>query len=229
MDSQTLPTKRNISSLGILYALAIVILGAFINYLAWAKGEDFTPRKALFLMLVAVLLYLPVYIFPRYDNWPLREFGFVINGMTIFLASMVIILSICTASIWPVASLKFAFFEAIARTGEELFFRGFLYSLIIQVRQYKNELLTHLGAILLSSLAFAVVHTQTFFPENTTTMIQVFLFGLFVAFLRLWSGSILPGIILHLLFNTGELISVIFGVLIYVSFVFWAYRRGESW
>lgn len=118
--------------------------------------------------------------------------------------------------------------EAIARTGEELFFRGFVYALVIRIFANQKKIYTHLWAIMLSSLAFAVVHTQTFLPANNDTMLSILLFSLFLGSVRSLTGSILPGIILHLLFNTGTIVAVILGCVIYGLFIFWAYQKGED-
>lgn len=83
-------------------------------------------------------------------------------------------------------------------------------------------------AILVSSLAFALVHTQTFLPESTDTMFAIFLFAIFLAFLRYATGSLLPGIIVHLAANTQDMLAVFLGCVIYGLFVFWSYQKGEN-
>jgi len=225
MSPQDLSAKKNLHSFGIIYVLAIVIFGAITNYLTWTEDKEIT---LLFLLLLAiVILYLPLIVFTQYADWKINEFGFVLNGFTTLLFAILLLLCVFSSSVWPVTDLQFSLIEAVARTGEELFFRGFLYTLVLRLLTNNNGLRSHIWAILLSSLAFALVHTQTFLPENNTTMFQIFLFACFLASVRLWSGSILPGIILHILINTGELISVMFGCAIYGLFVFWSYRRGE--
>jgi len=72
---------------------------------------------------------------------------------------------------------------------EEIFFRGFVYSGLLQKYSWK-------AAALISSFLFAVVHMQL------VALIPTFLMGLVLAYLYHRSKSIWPGIILHLIVNS---------------------------
>ncbi|UNC93883.1 CPBP family intramembrane glutamic endopeptidase [Candidatus Contubernalis alkalaceticus] len=114
--------------------------------------------------------------------------------------------------------------QVFARTGEELFFRGFLYTLIIKIFKHENK--PWLWAIFLSSLLFALVHTQTFLPEYGTNMTTIFMIGYVLALLRKWTNSILPAIMIHV-FVQSNILGVIFSVIIYYLFISISYMKKE--
>ncbi len=72
---------------------------------------------------------------------------------------------------------------------EELLFRGFMCRTMLGFWSKRN-------AVLGSALIFAVVHPGPSFPP-------VFLLGLAAAILYLRSRSVVPGMILHALYNLG--------------------------
>lgn len=222
------PAKLKENLLGVLFTLAVLMFGAIINYFTWSKDEEMTIGFLLLLLFVVALLYLPFVYFSQFSDWQIREFGFVVNGLTVLIAILLIILSGFISLKGSGTDLQVSLIEAFARTGEELFFRGFVYALVVRILSDRKNLHAQIWAIILSSVAFAVVHTQTFLPGSPDTMFDVFLFALFLAFVRFLSGSILPGIILHLLFNTGDIVTVIFGCILYGLFVLWSYRRDED-
>lgn len=229
MRSQNILLKKNLNILGIIYVFALIIFGAIVNYLTWGPDNDFTTTFLLLLALITFLLYLPVIIFTQFSDWEVKEFGFAWNEKVLAIIVLIGIVfalwSIFSPSIWTLVNIQYDAIEAVARTGEELFFRGFIFALLIRVLANNDK--SFLWTIFLSSLAFALVHTQTFLPGNSTTMFQVFLIALVMVILRAWSGSILPGIVLHLLFNTHGLVSITLSLIIYSLFVFWSYRRCE--
>lgn len=72
---------------------------------------------------------------------------------------------------------------------EELLFRGFMCRTMLALWSKRN-------AVLGSALIFAIVHPGTSFPP-------VFLLGIATAWLYLRSRSVVPGMILHALYNLG--------------------------
>jgi sodium transport system permease protein len=97
------------------------------------------------------------------------------------------------ASSWWLHLLVFGLMPAVF---EELAFRGFILS----------GLRRRLGpgsAILVSSCLFALYHMNVF------QVLPAFLLGLVLALLAVWSGSVLPGMLFHCLYN-GMLIGVAF-------------------
>src|SRR5574340_565579 len=127
--------------------------------------------------------------------------------------------------------------EAFARTGEELFFRGFLYALLLKL--FHTRKWPWLWAAVVSSILFAAVHTQGFqstFLVSTSgitagnnilgRLLNVFMSGLLIALLRYWSDSILPGALIHAAL-LGGLLTPPFTLLIYALLLAWAWIRKE--
>jgi len=218
--------RRNL--LWVIYTLALLIAGAVINYLTWSNDKDTANGFLVLLFVIVVLLYLPFVLLTRYADWQFKEFGLVVNGGTFLIALLLTALSLLVTVTGAGTGFLTSLQEAIIRTGEELFFRGFFYALVIRIFANQKKIYTHLWAIMLSSLVFAVIHTQTFLPASNDTMLSILLFSLFLGLVRSLTGSILPGIILHLLFNTQTIVSVALGCVIYGLFVFWAYQKGED-
>jgi sodium transport system permease protein len=96
-----------------------------------------------------------------------------------------------SAASWWLHLLVFGLMPAVF---EELAFRGFLLSGL-------RRRLGPGGAILVSSCLFALYHLNVF------QLLPAFLLGLVLALLAVWSGSVLPGMLFHCLYN-GMLISV---------------------
>lgn len=86
--------------------------------------------------------------------------------------------------------LYFAFIVA-APVFEELFFRGFLY------KGLSNSRLKSIGAILLTSFCWSLLHTQ----YDRFIVFQIFLGGVLLGFARLKTGSVYVTIGMHALQN----------------------------
>ena len=81
-----------------------------------------------------------------------------------------------------------------APIGEEILFRGFLFRGFVRPEQ--PRWLSILFVVVIS-LLFALPHVQ----YDLLDMSQVLVFGLFVGWVRLWSGSTLLTMLLHAVFN----------------------------
>lgn len=89
----------------------------------------------------------------------------------------------------------------MAPAGEELMFRGFLF------RGFVRSSRSAWPGIIVISLLWAALHLQYDF----TGMLQIFIIGLFLGWMRWRSGSILLTFLLHALFNLeGTLETVLF-------------------
>lgn len=104
---------------------------------------------------------------------------------------------------WGAASIAFMAL-AIAPIAEELFFRGFVYPPM--ARRFS------LGtAMACNGAVFAAVHLLTYGSE-LGYLPPIFLLGFVLAGLRSWTGSILPAIVAHFVFNaTSLLLFLVFG------------------
>lgn len=88
------------------------------------------------------------------------------------------------SAILLIASLVF-----LAPLGEELLFRGFLQQIL--ERAWKDPT----RAVLITSLFFALIHLNPYW------VIQIYLLGMILGYLSWRSGSVLPGVILHITNN----------------------------
>lgn len=215
-DSKTSKLYR----FGVVYTLAIVIIAAIANYFTWDTVYESSIVNAFILILTIAMwiaLYIPVPVFMTKADWKISEFGFVFNKSTVIASIAVSVLMLIRLG-WTFRFdlMQYTIIEAFARVGEELFFRGFIFTLALKLLKGKEK--SVLWAILISSVLFAVMHTQTFLPSNHLTMIDIFISGLIMVIIRYYTGSILPGIITHLAGNAGVL-GMAFGILIYAMVI----------
>lgn len=205
---------------GIVYTLILVSIAAIANYFTWNTEYQSAIVNVFILLLTIgmwIALYIPMPVFITKANWKIIDFGFVINKSTILVSlGLGVFITIRLAGNLTFDLLHYAIIEAIARVGEELFFRGFLFTLVVKLLKGKEK--SNLWAVLISSAAFAVMHTQTFLPSNHLTMLDIFISALIIGVIRYFTGSILPGIIMHLAGNAGVL-GMLFGILIYCIFI----------
>jgi len=214
---------RNTYVFGIVFTFCFLVFAAIINYFTWSPG---LTEASYFVLIIWTLLYLPIFVFCKYADWEIKDFGYVLNYKVFTLTALAVVIIMFNIHKFPVINWKNALVETYARTGEEVFFRGFLYELIL--RLFKNKKRPWMWAILISSICFAIVHTQTFLPANQTTMISVFEAAVFLSLMRYWTGSILTGIVIHILVNSGSAYGVISGILFYYLFTLLAYIKGEE-
>lgn len=216
-------TLRNekIYLFGSIYVILSIIAMGIINYFSWSPGV--VTELSVFGLLLWGSLYLPMIFFNYFADWKISEFGFVLNkrvGIVIALSLLLgVWLYIREPEIWMFDKWYYSLIESFARVGEELYFRGFIYLLVLKL--FKAEKKPHLWAIILSSIAFTFMHTQSFLPENGTPIFQIFLLALFFAYLRDKTDSLLPGITIHCLLK-GNLLGILFGWAIYVIFLLWS-------
>jgi len=222
-----------------LYALVVILLGGYLNYVTpYSAGPTTSPGLAGWLLWG--LLYLPLIALPLLAKMNISELGFTLNP--VLLLVFLLIISVCffvtqaNKVNWAAAGI-----EAFARTGEEFFFRGFLFTFFVALFRFKRW--SWLWAALLSSLLFTAVHTQTFQPVMLSQLgwpqtplavvivdrfINVFTAALAIACLRAWTRSILPGAVIHSMINGAGILAVPFVLVIYAAGLLWAYCRGEK-
>jgi uncharacterized protein len=201
-------------TLSSLYLALILVIGGYVNY---TQLYDATPTAVPGWPQVVfwASLYLPLLILPLLARWPPVDFGLTLNLRT-FVTAMVLVMAGAAITVSVQITRQGAFFEAFARTGEEVFFRGFVFLLLLKLFQNKSR--PWLWAVLGSSLLFALVHTQTFQPTYfgqydwpsaalffrvIERLFNVFLIAVALAWLRHWTGSILPAVIVHTTLSGG--------------------------
>ena len=206
---------------GSIYVVLSIIVFGIINYFTWSPGV--VTELSVFFLLCWLSLYLPMIVFNKSAGWKIDTFGFVLNKRVGTVVALSLLLGawlyVKEPEIRMFDQWHYSLIEAFARVGEELYFRGFIY--LLALRLFKTKKKPHLWAILLSSIAFTVMHTQSFLPENGTPISQVFLLALLLAYLRHTTDSLLPGITIHCLLK-GNLLGILFGWAIYALFVVWA-------
>jgi uncharacterized protein len=87
----------------------------------------------------------------------------------------------------------------VAPVGEEILFRGFLF------RGFIHEPRNALPGILAISLIWALLHVQ----YDWLGTLLVFVIGVFLGYVRLWSGSTTLVILLHMLLNLDSVVETV--------------------
>jgi membrane protease YdiL (CAAX protease family) len=221
-----------------VYAAMIILLTMVVNYATPYSAEP-ASRPEFWQLALWGLLYLPAIALPLAAKKKIADLGFTINPY--LLLAFVLISMLCAVfSSTSQVSWSSADVEAFARTGEEVFFRGFLIDICLQVFAKRRQ--AWLWAVLISSLVFTLVHTQTFradflsqYGSSTEPVIykiierlfNVFSLSLVFALLRVWTHSILPGAIAHSILN-GGILTLPFVLVIYGAMLLWARIRGEQ-
>ncbi len=89
---------------------------------------------------------------------------------------------------------------------EEIIFRGFLFSLM---QRFKGSVF----AIIFVALIFGALHVEQYWGDWDAILV-VSLFGLSLTLFRAWSGSAVPGMIAHYVYNTSLIILPIATILL---------------
>lgn len=236
-DKRTESGRSDWLVLSSLYAVLVLAFAGFLNYTE-PYSSDPVAAPGFWDLVLWGACYLPVMILPIAAGWKVADFGFTLNPFLGFAASLIV--AVCAFSTpTAIAAWQSAFFEAFARTGEEVFFRGFLFVLFSELFQGKRR--PWLWAATASSIIFALVHTQVFQPgylaaygnpslpaayQIIERLLNIFGLSFVFALLRVWTHSVLPGTIAHGLLN-GGLATLPFVLLIYGALTLWAHCRGE--
>lgn len=210
--------------IGTIYVIFICSLAGIVNY----YNEELANLgwiSTLLPYVVWTLLYLPLLYFAINGKWGIKDFGFKLNIESIIL-SIIIILFFAffkTETIKNHLSFTRIISEAFARTGEEVFFRGFVYLLIIKIFSDKKHI--SIWAIILSSIIFTAVHTQ---PNRDVAGLNLFIEVIGVLAIPRWlTNSILPCVVIHLLINSS-LVTAVIGIMIFLIITFIGWIRGEN-
>jgi membrane protease YdiL (CAAX protease family) len=161
---------------------------------------------------VVLLIYVRPYPLRAYLAWvwpPARVVSMAIAGQVLVLvASDLTSLALGRPISPPImfdlyrsASLPFFLLALLvaAPLGEETLFRGFLFKGIAESR------LGPIGAIAISSITWAILHIQ----YDWYGIVSIMVMGLYLGWVRSWSGSVPLTIVLHFLANLGATAEVV--------------------
>lgn len=210
--------------LSLIYTFTLLLIVGIGNYYTWSDGA--VESINLLFLLGWIALYVPCFISHKYDHWEIKEFGFIVNYKTLLFLTIFLIILFSNKGMPLVRNSKSVFLEIFSRAGEELFFRGFLYALFLKI--FKNQKKPWIWAVILSSILFATVHTQTLLHEYSSNMFDIFMIGFFLALLRKCTESILPCMLIHILIKSFDVLSCILGIVLYFVFVLIAYLKKEK-
>ena len=226
---------RRTLTIGLIYACLVFFVGAIINYTEpFDANPDVTPNPVH--IVLWILLFLPIFFIPLIFHWKMSSLGFSITPI-LALITLALILPCSIITTEKSVSLYGVFSEAVARAGEEFFFRGYIYLLVIKL--LNNNKRSWIWAIIISSMFFALIHTQTFqntyFKSGSESVIffiiqrilNVFVVGIALGMLRHFSNSILPGSIIHAIL-TGGAFTVPFVLIIYGIPVLFDFFRNNK-
>lgn len=237
MNAKTAADNKRYLTIAAISAGFMILLVSVTNYIIPYAPGPFSRLPPIHSVIAWALLYVPLLAAFHTPGWKTEKFGFVLNprlGITMLLLFPVSIMmgGISQTHWWG------ALIEAIARSGEEIFFRGFLYLLVLKIFAGRSK--DWLWAVFLTSLVFALIHTQTFqstyFSAQVSLstgylivqrLLNVFLLGLFFSLLRHWTQSILPGVMVHTALKGGPL-ALIFGILIYFLITILVVERSKG-
>ena len=107
---------------------------------------------------------------------------------------------------------------------EEIIFRGFLFHVM---RPYKGVVFT----VFFVALIFGLLHVEQYWGD-WDAIVVVGLFGLSLTLFRAWTGSAVPGMIAHYVYNTSltilPMIMVVFASPIYFQYQMEQYRLNST-
>lgn len=196
---------------------AVVVAGLHVGALAAVvlvhRGDFVTVGTALRLTLPAVCVLLIAQMFLM-SRWRVQErigfrrpelLGWVLGLPLLFMSVAVAVrggfvhldgVSVHTFIVFLVAL-------GVAACAEELTFRGFLLAALL-------DRMSKVGAIAVSSAAFGAAHAITLLGGMSIIgvapqLLATALFGGLLALIRLRVGSLLPGIVLHFVWNFAVL------------------------
>lgn len=223
-------TKKSINKsikVGIVYSIFVLVLSTCVTLFMNYYGEDYQELGNVINFIFILLFFIPLLIFKDNSDYMLEKLGFKVSWESVIITfCIVLLLSIATGfNSTTELTIGSKIIEGIARTGEEFFFRGFIYLIIL--RLFKNEKHKNVSAMILSSLIFTIAHTEIFLGTYHFGFFNMF-FNTFITFavIRHFSKSLLPVVAIHTFMN-GGIVSCIIGIMI-TSVVIYASHTNEK-
>ncbi|WP_291573097.1 CPBP family intramembrane glutamic endopeptidase [Clostridium sp. UBA4548] len=204
----------------ILYIIFISIISIYLN--GFVEFDPSNYKMLLIAIILWLLLYIPIPISVMKAKYEISEFGFKITKALLISLPIFLIFILPKANYdISINTFYWAILISFARVGEEVFYRGFVYTLCLKLFKHKNTPWN--WAIVLSSLLFAMMHTQ----YDLGIMVSTFILAIFLGLLRHITDSILIPIIIHCAL-AGGILTILLGIFIYFTFVLIAFLRKEK-
>lgn len=203
------------------HVMLSIIVFSILNYLTFSQSTAEGPEFIAYFLLVFV--YISCFIPGLLAGWPLGSLGLTVNRVLLLIVAVSAAFGVWVFLALPnwrtIEPWSASLVEALGRVGEELFFRGYVYLVLLKLFSEKRR--PYLWAIWWSSVAFVLVHTQVLLPGNQISLGTVFVSGLLMAYLRHLTGSVLPAITIHCFLN-GHLLAVVAGWALYAILAYWS-------
>lgn len=222
--------------IGAVCAVALAIWMAILNAVTF-----YDPATPVTLNVwgigIWLLLYVPVVVWATVFGWRLKEVGFGFNPWALVASLLLVGACGAAARLKPGFTLMDSTLDAFGRVGEEVFFRGFVYTLIMRATAGRKH--NWVWAVVGSAVAFTAVHTTAFRPEYIASMgdrpawwvilerlLNVLLLGLVFGLIRYGTNSIWPSALAHSL-SGGGLLALPGAVVYLLAGWLWGRSRGE--
>ncbi|MCD4714839.1 MAG: CPBP family intramembrane metalloprotease [Clostridiales bacterium] len=200
--------------LGITYSFFVLIMSTIITLFMSHYGENYQEFANVLKLILVLFSFLPLLIFKDNDDYKLEELGFKFSWRSVIITFCIVLLLGLSTGFQTASELTFGtkIIEGVARTGEEFFFRGFIYLIILKI--FKDEKHKNASSMIFSSLIFTIAHTEIFLGTYHFGFVNMF-FNTFITFamIRHFSKSLLPVVAIHTFMN-GGIVSCIFGIMI---------------
>jgi membrane protease YdiL (CAAX protease family) len=178
------------------WRFVIYLLLAFFMIPPSSGRESVYTLYAYYFFMAAITVW-----FMKKDSiWPRFWFPDVKRGVMkgLFAFPLFVVVSFLVSSLFPVKLssgnstdtnliMLFSLLVLLSPITEEIIFRGY-------IQEYFRQRLKVEWAIVISALVFSLFHPFDFFP-------YAFVSGVFLSYLRESTGSLIPGIVVHLLNN----------------------------
>lgn len=180
-------TRRELLALTVLVeggmAVAACLIGWSLDVFPW-QMIDFNLHDAALGLVASLPMFV---IFLACVRWPIGPLRSLQRFAEVFLRPLFLK---CTI-------FDLAFISLLAGVGEELFFRGLL-------QPYFTQKSDEVMALVLTSILFGIFH-----PLSTIYVILAALLGLFLGWMVLESGNLLPAILAHAAYDFIALVYLV--------------------
>lgn len=198
----------------VIYLIVTMIVFMIGNLLEYYYLSKFKIIDVLVEFFVAIIYFIPLFYCNIKCKWNRFNLGFNFNVKSIIITIMLLCVFLYKlGDLRYKNSFTFSINEGILRCGEEFYFRGFIYFLILKI--YENYPSKNSKAMIISSVLFTLGHSTIFIGVYPLDIFSMFI-STFLAFatLRYYTKSLLPEIAMHTYLN-GGFISALVGIVFF--------------